>query len=649
MQREGPEDPPAGAQVATPGTIMLQEVLLGFNLSEFSESQLITFINTLPTETGSKPHFRKFLSFLLKFVEYNRPKYKVLRTELGRLNEQAISMREELNRFMATRQEPLPRVAPVPNLPPPSMAPPLIMAPPPTMASQPSLASLPTAQQATAPMPPASLATAQPSAFQAAAPPFASQAIPGPFVIPTVFSPAIVNVDGTISRKMDQVGNNITVTFSGNDEMASKKSKLFGSSAKLDIFTGKDKSQFPEWVAQFLSGINLFQPTEPNACKVALHLLRGKAAEMAKNVPQQVSMLNLQELLTSLDRIFNTTGNRIVAVNIFNSFSQREHMSVQDYSIGMEQRFYRAYPGVDPDGSIFLMDRFITGLVSPQVKERLRIPPQPGHFREAVNKAMAFSAAIFPGNQTLVQRSMAWKMAASTSHSLLTKSINKDPKGSIQMVDCSSDGAASMHAIHKWCAYHKSEKHSDSDCGAQQESATSTTQTSKKCPKGSIKRKTNKPRRLKFKSKTDKKKFLRSIEDKEGVSLESASSDGEDIVEQSLMQLDAVSSSEVLDEEGDSNLHILMMNPDPLLSETDIVMESVLSRAISESASLNPYVSNISTEELDLAVNSIRLGGEKIDPPEPRENSHLPCLLRRILLLSVLQTQLFWIVLLILL
>ena len=51
---------------------------------------------------------------------------------------------------------------------------------------------------------------------------------------------------------------------------------------------------------------------------------------MAKNIPQQVSMTNLQELLTGLEKIFNTTGNRIVAVNLFNSFSQREDMSVQD-------------------------------------------------------------------------------------------------------------------------------------------------------------------------------------------------------------------------------------------------------------------------------------------------------------------------------
>ena len=180
----------------------------------------------------------------------------------------------------------------------------------------------------------------------------------------TTYSPSALNADGTISRRMDQVGNNVIVTFSGNEEMASKKSKLFGSQAKLDTFTGYDMNQFPKWVTQFLSGVNLLQPTEPNVCRVALHLLRGKAAEMAKNVPQQVSMTNLQELLTDLDKLFKTAGNRIVAVNIFNSFSQQEDVSVQDYSIGIEHLFYRAYPGVDPDLSIFLMDRFITGLVS---------------------------------------------------------------------------------------------------------------------------------------------------------------------------------------------------------------------------------------------------------------------------------------------
>ena len=66
---------------------------------------------------------------------------------------------------------------------------------------------------------------------------------------------------------------------------------------------------------------------------------------MAKNIPQQVSMTNLQELLTGPDKNFNTTGNRIGAVNLFNSFSQQEDMSVQDYSIGIEHLFYRAWIG----------------------------------------------------------------------------------------------------------------------------------------------------------------------------------------------------------------------------------------------------------------------------------------------------------------
>ena len=79
-------------------------------------------------------------------------------------------------------------------------------------------------------------------------------------------------------------------------------------------------NQFLEWVARFFSSVNLYQPTEPQSCRFALHLLRGKAAEMAKNIPQQVPMNNLQELLTGLDKLFNTTGNWVVTLNIFNPF-----------------------------------------------------------------------------------------------------------------------------------------------------------------------------------------------------------------------------------------------------------------------------------------------------------------------------------------
>ena len=100
------------------------------------------------------------------------------------------------------------------------------------------------------------------------------------------------------------------------------------------------------------------------------------------------------------------------------------------------------------------------------------------------------------------------------------------------MVDGSPEGDVSMQAIRQWCAFHKSDKHSDSDCRAQQDSAISTAQTSKKRSMGAAK-KDNEPCRLKFKSKSEKKKFLRSIEEIKGVNLESFSSDEETVVEQS--------------------------------------------------------------------------------------------------------------------
>ena len=96
---------------------------------------------------------------------------------------------------------------------------------------------------------------------------------------------------------------------------------------------------------------------------------------------------------------------------------------------------------------MFLMDHFITGLVPPQVKEKLWILPQPGNFRDAANSVMAFTAAMFPEHQTMRQWSLAWKMAASASHPLHTKSIHKNSRGSIQMVDNSLEGNASVQAM----------------------------------------------------------------------------------------------------------------------------------------------------------------------------------------------------------
>ena len=560
MQRD--EDSPGGAQAAEPPS--LSSVLASLQLSSDSEAQITSFVDSL-SQGISGPRFRKLLTYVLKFVELNRSKYEQLRNEQSLLSDQASSTRDELSRIVTLLNERLPEMAAVQGIPAtPEVA---------TQSTMPPATPQPTNVPTLAPQPPQ-----LPPAFQASAPlgppPSASQATGmGPF---SILPPAVRNLDRTVSRRMDQVGNNALVTFSENDDNAAKKAKLFGASAKYDTFTGHDMSQFPEWVTQFISGVNLFQPTEPNACKIALQLMKGKAAEMSKNVSLNVTMQNLQELLTALDRIFNSTGNRTVAVGLFNGFVQREDLSVQDYSIRIEQLFYRAYPGQNPDNSIFLMDRFINGLVSMEVKQRLRIPPQPSYFREAVEKAMSLTAAIYHSDQILKQKSMAWKMAASISNPISARTSSRNPRGSLQMIDVPDDVEATVQTLKKWCTLHKTDKHSNVDCRAQKEltANNTTTTTPKKRPKGKEKRKT-KTRKLKFKSKADKKKFLRSIEDTEGVSVESASSDDEDVVEQSLLQLENVSGDEDDDDEVEGDFHIMVLTPD-LLKDHDVLMDSIL-------------------------------------------------------------------------
>ena len=366
------------------GNLSLKDAIDGVAITGFSDELLRNYLDTLDKRDKTQPVI-DFFAFAIRYIEYNRIKYLTCKHEIIQLRQEFTALKREVQNAINTTFN----ISQIPQV---------------------RFTSTPNAAASTA---------------------------PGAAAAPVNLDPKesiLVNADGTYSRQMGHVGNNVRVTFCTNDEIASKKAKLFGSSTKMDIFTRQNMSQFPEWVAQFLSGVNLYQPSEPHACRVALHLLRGKAAEMAKNIPEQIRMTDLQELLTSLDKLFNTTGNRMVAVNLFNSYTQREDVPVQDYSLKIEQLFYRAYTGVDPNESIFLLDRFISGLVSPQIREKLRIPPQPMTFRDAVNSTMAFTAAIFPEHQTLRQKSLAWKMAASSSHPLMTGSVYGGHKGSIQLL-----------------------------------------------------------------------------------------------------------------------------------------------------------------------------------------------------------------------
>ena len=493
-ESRAPSAEPSGAA----SSVTLLDAINDVTLSSWSSSRLNTFIRSLDNQD---PGIVVFFTYLTKYVEYNRARYFVLKEEVLKIKAELAALKEDVTNVLSATEFVGPQATPqVPS---------------------------------TAPWVPSATSTPY-----AAAPPAPDPTMPSYIAAPTASgmprpNPAIPSGDGTFTHRMGIAGNNVWVTFSSNDEIASKKARLFGSSAKMDTFNGQDMSRFPLWVAQFLSGVNLYQPSEPQACRVALHLLRDKAAEMAKKVSQDCTMRDLKELLDHLDQMFNTSGNHMVAVNLFSSFCQREDVPVQDYSIDIENLFYRAYPGTDPDQSIFLMDKFITGLVSPQIKEKLRTPPLPRTFREAVNSAMAFSAAIFPEHQTLRQRPLAWKMAASNGHPLSRSSHGGHKVSSIQVIDSSAEDV-NIQAIRQWCAVHKTDKHSDSNCRAQQESTPPN--AAKKRPTSA--KKTNQPRRIRFKSTSNKNKFLRSIEEMEGVSLDKSSdNDNSDVVEQSLMQL----------------------------------------------------------------------------------------------------------------
>ena len=568
-ESRAPSAEPPGAAAAS--NVTLLDAINDVTLSTWSSSRPNTFIRSLYNQS---PGVVVFFTYLTKYVEYNRARYSVLKEEVLKIKAELAVLKEDVINVLGGPEFVGPEATPRA----PSAAP-----------RVPSATSTP--YETAAPAHDASL----PSYI--VTPPAAGMPRPHPI------HPAQGD-EGTFTCRMGIAGNNVWVTFSSNDEIASKKARLFGSSAKMDTFNGHEMSRFPQWVAQFLSGVNLYQPSEPQACRVALHLLRDKAAKMSKNVSQHCTMHSLKQLLDHLDQMFNTSGNRMVAVNLFNSFCQREDVPVQDYSIDIVNLFYRAYPGTEPDQSIFLMDKFITGLVSPQIKEKLRTPPLPRTFREAVNGAMAFTAAIFPEHQTLRQRSLAWEMAASNSHPLSRPLHGNHKNSSIQIIDSSVEDV-NIQTIRQWCALHKTDKHSDSNCRAQQE--TTQPNAAKKRPAGA--KKPNKPRRIGFKSSNDKKKFLRSIEEMEGVSLASGSdNNNSDVVEQSLMQLFADPSSEESDDdENQTDLHVLVLTPGNMLGEDDVVMtdaeapgaqtEACAAPTKNEQSHSSPAASNTSLRE----------------------------------------------------
>ena len=166
---------------------------------------------------------------------------------------------------------------------------------------------------------------------------------------------------------------------------------------------------------------------------------------------------------------------------------------------------------------------------------------------------------------------------------------------------------------------HKTDKHSDSDCHAQQESAPPT--ATKRRPNGD--KNGSKPHRLRFKSTTDRKKFLRPIEEMEGVSLHDSSNEDDcNVVTQSLMQLNATPPSESTDEEENHlDLHILVLGPENVIADDDVVMEEA-SITGANKENLDPLQSSRTNQD---PLNSVSIN---LDPltrvPTPQESvSHI--------------------------
>ena len=267
-ESRAPSAEPPGAAAAS--NVTLLDAINDVTLSTWSSSRLNMFIRSLDNQS---PGIVVFFTYLTKYVEYNRARYSVLKEEVLKIKAELAALKEDVINVLSATEFVGPQATPrVPSAVP----------------RVPSATSTPYAAAALAP-----------DASLSSAPTAAGMHRPHPA------DPARGD-EGIFTRRMGIAGNNVWVTFSSNDEIASKKAKLFGSSARMDTFNGHDMRRFPQWVAQFLSGVNLYQPSEPHACRVALNLLRDKAAEMAKNVSQHCTMCDLKELLDHLDQMFNT-------------------------------------------------------------------------------------------------------------------------------------------------------------------------------------------------------------------------------------------------------------------------------------------------------------------------------------------------------
>ena len=365
----------------------------------------------------------------------------------------------------------------------------------------------------------------------------------------------------TVERQLSERFRNIKIHFSKDDAAASRISKSLQHSTKFDIFTGEDMGLFSRWVNKLISGFRLMKPTEHNACLIAMHHLTGRAAELASNLPEHVRLDNLDVLLTHLDSLFNATASQEVSKNLLSTFVQREDMSVQDYALSLEHLHSRAYPNDPCHTSVYLKDKFISGLISKEIQTKLRTPPTPANYRAAYEDALALSAAHYPEHQIPRHKGSTWKMGATMKHPLLSKPSHEATKHTqILKIETPSE----INAVKSWCSFHKSSRHSNSECRMQKG----------KSKKNPVKKKKKINRTTKTRSKS-KKRYVRSlagVDNGEEVPESTDESSDEDDENDSPdnPKLLSIQPSECQLEYSNSNDHVILMMSEPSANDDSI-------------------------------------------------------------------------------
>ena len=151
----------------------LMDVIAALELSPGAQAQFRTFVESLTDR--SKSQFEPFLTFLLQYIEYNRSKYLQIRTELSAASQELQTLKNDLQFLIAYCN---------------------------VTAATPADAPVPLVAQ---PARPNKMSFVAPQARQAEMP-FVAQPTSRPQPGPVADGFLTVNVNRTVSRKMDRHG-----------------------------------------------------------------------------------------------------------------------------------------------------------------------------------------------------------------------------------------------------------------------------------------------------------------------------------------------------------------------------------------------------------------------------------------------------------